>query len=141
MEQSENPEVWLGEDGILRVHYSSRVTLASAHRAFYKQLVITKDSLPVLVVGSRIFDVDVKAERFASTPEVVSQTLALGIVTNSEMAKHFAKLFMWFRKPPFPTKLFTSESAALDWLQKFVPTNRKTKQEVVYGEEEKGATH
>jgi hypothetical protein len=49
------------------------------------------------------------------TPKFVK---ALALITNSELSKMIANVFLVLKKPAYPTKLFTNKKDAKDWLQK-----------------------
>jgi hypothetical protein len=50
----------------------------------------------------------------------------MGIIVKSIFTRAMAELFMRFHKPPYPTRVFTDERAALDWLAQFVPARPVT---------------
>jgi hypothetical protein len=51
------------------------------------------------------------------TPKIVE---ALAIIVNSEISKLVANAFLALKKPPYPTKMFTSEKDAREWLQQYL---------------------
>jgi len=50
------------------------------------------------------------------TPKIVK---ALALITNSSLSKMIAEIFMLVKRPPYPTKLFTNEAEAREWLRKY----------------------
>ncbi|HLP12679.1 MAG TPA: hypothetical protein VK177_12155 [Flavobacteriales bacterium] len=51
------------------------------------------------------------------TPKLVQ---ALAIIVNSEISKLVANAFLRVQKPPYPTKMFTNEKEAREWLQQYL---------------------
>ena len=117
-----NPEVWLGDDGIMRVDYSrcQGITLATYKSSYEQRLKISRDRLPVLLVGKRVGFVDHQALRFASSDEVCAITAALGMLAGSFLEKHLGQMFIAYHTPPYPTRMFDSETEALGWLKTFL---------------------
>ncbi|MGQ0828236.1 MAG: DUF7793 family protein [Bacteroidota bacterium] len=54
-------------------------------------------------------------------------TLADAIVVNSTAFKLIANFYISFNKPVRPTRLFTSEKEAVEWLKTFLPHSRPNK--------------
>ena len=48
------------------------------------------------------------------TPKFIK---ALALITNSEISKMVANVFLVLKRPPYPTKLFTNEKDARNWLK------------------------
>lgn len=57
-----------------------------------------------------------EARDFAAieTPKFVK---ALALITNSALSKMIANIFFSFKRPPYPTKMFTDEKEAKEWLK------------------------
>jgi hypothetical protein len=45
---------------------------------------------------------------------------ALALLTNSSLSKMIAEIFMLVKKPPYPTRMFTSEAEALIWIRSYL---------------------
>lgn len=113
------PNVQIGEDGIVRIDYRSydRVTLGVAQRAYEKQLALSQEEQrPVLIFGQSVTSLDDEVAKFVAGREVTGLTKAAAILTKSFMEEQMGNMYLMFNSPPFPTRLFTSESAALHWL-------------------------
>ena len=50
------------------------------------------------------------------TPHLIK---ALALITNSEISKLVANVFLVLKKPPYPTKMFTNAQEAKAWLRTF----------------------
>ena len=51
------------------------------------------------------------------TPKIIK---ALALITNSAISRMIANVFLTLKKPPYPTKMFTSEANAREWLRKYL---------------------
>ena len=51
------------------------------------------------------------------TPKFVK---ALALITNSTVSKSIANLFLLLKEPPYPTRLFTDEREAKEWLKNYL---------------------
>ncbi len=114
-------QVWLGEDGILRVRYPQdcHLTLAIMECVHRRHLEITRQLCPLLIHADTVAAAEYEAQQFASRQEVVALISAMGIVVKSAFSRAMAELFMRFHQPPYPTRVFNDERAALDWLAQF----------------------
>ncbi len=116
------PEVWLGSDGILRVDYGfhASVTLALVQEANRRHRALMRDrKLPVLVQGHGILDVDWSAYRYAADPAVVEVTAATALLTSTPLERYLSQIFLLYHRPPYPCRVFSTDSEALDWLSQF----------------------
>ena len=107
------------DDGIVLVtlKQGAEVTLEAAN----ENDVATKK-----LVGERSFllMVDIRAARaitreareFFADPEVRKHTIAQAFLIDSGVSKVLGNFYLRVNKPPFPTKLFTSEESAVAWL-------------------------
>ena len=117
-----NPEVWLGEDGILRIDYGafSVITLGVVQNAYAQQRKISQEKLPVMIRGGGVGAVDYAAQRYASGPEMCAVTAARGVLVSTTLEKHLCQMFFAYHKPPYPIKMFTIEADAVSWLKTYV---------------------
>ena len=51
------------------------------------------------------------------TPHLIK---ALALITNSEISRLIANVFMVLKKPPYPTKMFTKAEDAKAWVKQFL---------------------
>lgn len=56
------------------------------------------------------------ARRYGASQESIEVTGRLALLTRSPVARMAGNGFLFVRRPPFPTRLFTEESLALRWL-------------------------
>lgn len=120
------PLVMLRTDGVVQLDYSpcDRITLQAAQygNARHRELRPGCKS-PVLLTGGKVGNVEYKAQRFASTTDVRDVTSAVALVTHSFMERHLAKMFIMYHRPPYPARVFSTESEALAWLRGFLPSS------------------
>jgi len=111
-------------DGIFHFDYSrcSGISLAQVQVAHAEhQRLAGNQRTPVLLTGGHVGQVDYRAQRFASSPEVCAITSALAIVVTSFLERHLARLFLIYHRPPYPAQVFSSVEIARDWLRSYCP--------------------
>lgn len=113
----------MGDDGILRVQYpqNCHLTLALMEKFHQKRLDVCSEPCALLVHAETVASAEYEAQQFASHEEVAPLVLAMGIIVKSVFTRAMSELFMRFHKPPYPTRVFTEERAALEWLAQFLP--------------------
>ena len=107
------------DDGIVLVtlKQNAEVTLEAAkedHVATMK-LVGGHDFL-ILVDARPARGITREARQYYADPEVRKHTIAQAILIDSGVSKVLGNFYLAVNKPPFPTKLFTTEQAAIAWL-------------------------
>ena len=119
--------VWLGEDGIVRIEYPKNfnLTLQVMQAVNRKHREITTDKRPVLVYAESVASAEYEAQQFASTEQASELATCLAIIVKSFFTRAMADLFMRFHKPPYPTRVFNDEQAALAWLETFLPDEER----------------
>lgn len=119
----DEPKVWLGEDGIVRVDFGGIgvVTLehVKAELAARRGLGATPQVTLVKLPG--VWRVDVQAAAFMSSLENVNMTAASGMVTESSLGNLAVRVFDLYHRPPFPWRVFSNDDDAAEWLRQFVP--------------------
>jgi hypothetical protein len=116
------PNVWLGDDGILRIDYGMRprIELDAIRHAYHEHLRITPRALPVLILGQGTMAATPEVEAFSSGPEVQAVTRAVGLVVSNMLARMAVRFYLRFNPPAYPFKAFEREADALAWLAQFV---------------------
>lgn len=117
-----DPKVWLGEDGILRVRYPRNfgLTLEVMEQVHRQRLQLTDQTCPLLVYADTVASAEYEAQQFASRQDVAALTSGMAIIVKSVFTRAMSDLFMRFHRPPYPTRVFRDERAALEWLRQFV---------------------
>ena len=117
------PEVHIADDGIVRIDYRAfdRVTLDVAKKAYEKQRAMSQgEQRPVLILGQNVLAVEDGVADFINGDKVQSVTKAAAVLTKSFMEEMLGNMYLLANNPPFPTRLFTSESGAKRWLSGYV---------------------
>lgn len=116
------PQVWLSEEGILKVRYPAnfQLTLAGMEEVHRQRMEITSVPLPLLVYAESVASAEYEAQQFASREDVAVLVTAMAIIVKSAFTRAMAELFMRFHRPPYPTRVFRDEQPALTWLQQFL---------------------
>jgi len=68
---------------------------------------------------SHIRYITFKARKYRSQSPTNKLIIAIALITNNHVARVIANFIMGMNKPSFNVRIFASESAGLDWLQKF----------------------
>lgn len=120
--ETSTAKVWLGSDGVLRVVEAPgvKVTREDAREELEAMEQVSGDSKrPVLV--------DIREARSVTNParkeysnRIGEVSTAAALVVCSPVSKVLGSFFLRLNRPNHPSKLFTSESKALEWLQGFL---------------------
>lgn len=115
--------MWQGPDGVLRVSGlpGVSVTLEGAEEC----ISVTHElcggrKVPVLVDIRQIKSIDREARAYFSGAEASMVVAAQGLLVGSPLSRIIGNFFLGLNEAPFPTKLFTSEQDALDWLAQYL---------------------
>ncbi|MDH5476638.1 MAG: STAS/SEC14 domain-containing protein, partial [Cyclobacteriaceae bacterium] len=113
-------KIWKDEDGIIHTELdkSSELTLEDGIENIN---VIEKmnqgSSVLVLSDIRNVKSVSKEHRDFFSSERVVKIMSAGAIITGSPITKVMANFFFQVNKPPYRTKMFTSETEAIKWLK------------------------
>lgn len=120
------PQIWLGDDGILRVRYPPdfNLTLAAMEEIHRQRLEMMPAPCPLLVYADSVAAAEYEAQQFASRDDVAALVTAMAIIVKSLFTRAMSDLFMRFHRPPYPTRIFRDEQSALKWLAQYQPENK-----------------
>jgi hypothetical protein len=115
-------DIWLGEDGILRVRFPRDfgLTLDFLERLHQQRLQLIDRVCPLLVYADSVASAEFDAQQFASRQDVAALISGMAIIVKSVFTRAMSDVFMRFHRPPYPTRIFREEGAALEWLRQFV---------------------
>jgi len=116
-------KVWLGEDGIVRANYfpNAEETLADAKESIATVVKVSKrKKCPVLVDSRNLKSITREARAYYAGEENAKVVNSTALLIDSPISKIIGNFFMNFNKPKFPTRLFTSETEAIEWLKGFI---------------------
>ena len=113
--------ITLQPDGLLVYRYKPGVTVTTddAKDVVARAARIVPSPRPTLAVITGVQSIERGARLyFANDPANAALTSRIAFVTGSPISRVIANFFLGFNKPDFPTRLFSSEEAAVTWLQK-----------------------
>ncbi len=120
--RTDTSEFWIDDDGILRaVSLAGVETLetAKANVAAASRLAAGR-LIPVFIDLRNMKTISREARVHYAGEEAASHSLAQALLIESRISKVIGNFFIGLNKPPFPTRLFTSEAEAIEWLKRFM---------------------
>lgn len=114
---------WMGEDGIARTKVKKGSEVKLEHAQENSRVVngfYVDSKFPLLIDARGIKSMEREARAFFTTNGRKTNTLAFAIIIDSSVSKVVGNFFLGINKPAVPTKLFSNESTALEWLNKFL---------------------
>ncbi|HLG02131.1 MAG TPA: hypothetical protein VI731_00960 [Bacteroidia bacterium] len=113
--------MWFNEDGIFCSITKKNAPLTKAAlRESFEFIRANSGGNKVCWLGNvtNLSPPEKEARDYAAeeTPKFIQ---ALALITNSTLSKFIANVFLQLKKPPYPTRLFTNEEDALQWLRQF----------------------
>lgn len=115
-------EITLEDDGILRarVFEGAHLTLRDMeeHYAFTKRMT-GGQKVPVLIDARSEFTITDEARAYAAQ-EATEVRLATAFIIRSAAMRVFYNLYVQINKPQVPTRMFSSEERAVQWLKTFI---------------------
>ena len=123
-------KVWLDEDGICRVVLMPGIVVGLVEMQENLAVQIKLQGAgkkPTLVDMRKIKNSTREARDFSAGKEYDQALSAVAILENTVIGKILRNLFINFSKPIYPTKLFTSEDAAIDWLKDYLQVSNVSK--------------
>jgi hypothetical protein len=114
--------LWFDENGILCAisKKSPPQTLEETKKSIEEFYLITKGKKVCLLLDITNSNPASKEVRDYVANEMPKITKALAMVSNSPLGKMIANLFFGLKPPPYPTKMFTNEQEAKEWLKKYL---------------------
>jgi len=79
---------------------------------------------PCLVDGRSALTAEPGVREHYARPEVAERTIAVALLVGSSAMRVIANLFLTVNKPIMPTRLFTVEQEAVDWLRRMEQLTR-----------------
>jgi hypothetical protein len=123
MIETRTQKIWLGEDGILytKVLPGAELTLVEAQRITEAEFKLAGgQKRPMLVDIRQVKSITREAREHFAGESVRRFVSAVALCIQSPLSQVIGNFFMGYNKPLFPTKLFTSEGEAIDWLRGFM---------------------
>jgi hypothetical protein len=106
------------ENGIVEIVVAEKaeVTLERAQAMFAAVQELCHAPRPVLVDIRAARGTGITSMRYAVGPEVAAMTRKLALLIGSPVSRMIGSVFLGMWRPPYPTRLFTDEEAAVTWL-------------------------
>ncbi len=119
----------LHDDGVIvqRLRDKAKQTMADAKEnvAAFGQLC-NGQKRGCLVDGRAALTADPGVREYYAGPELSKNASAAALLAGSSTMKVIANLFLTINKPVMPTRMFTDEQEALDWLRRIDMLLRQT---------------
>ena len=121
---TETGRVWLGEDGIIRsvANANSEETLPTA-KANIAAIAHVAGGVPrpVLVDLTGVKSISRDARAYYTSEEAATHYTAAAMLVGSPLSRVIGNFYIGLNRLPKPTRLFTAEDGALEWLSGFRP--------------------
>lgn len=115
--------LWLGDDGIVRIIWApgAEVTLADAEESMDAYLRVNEGkSRPMLVDTKSMKSLAREARHYYASEEAARVASAVGIIVGTPVSKVLGNFYLGLSNPHLPTRLFSVEDEALEWLKGFL---------------------
>lgn len=112
-------KIQLFEPTLVKVEIFGNVIIAySETKAINDAIGLLSDykEILLLIVADELAQFDKSANEYSASKEGMQYSIAEAIVVKNLAQKILANFYLSFNKPIKPTKLFSSEKDALDWL-------------------------
>jgi hypothetical protein len=108
-----------GEDDVVRVELDPGADVDAHHiREFLQaRMAVAPDPVAVLIDQRRIQSMTREAQLEGTRGSEHRPTLCLAILVEGPITVMIANFFIILGRPRYPTRLFTSETAALEWIE------------------------
>jgi hypothetical protein len=84
------------------------------------RVLVAGKARPTLIDMGELKFIDREARTYFAGPETATVEAAAALIVRSPIAKAVGNFFLGLNKPLTPTRLFSSEAEALDWLRCFL---------------------
>jgi hypothetical protein len=112
--------VWLGEDGIFRIIHvpGAELTLEDAKESMAAYLKLNKGKRrPLFIDIKNLKSFTLEARKYYAGEEAARAASASALVVGSHVSRVLGNFYLGISKPIFPTRIFSSEDEALEWLK------------------------
>ena len=122
--ETRTSRIWLGEDGIVR--HVLILDNAVLTRADHEENVVAIARVsggtkrPQLINIHKVKWADRESRQYGASEAVAEVVAALAILISSPVGTMIGNFWLKISKPSYPSKLFTSEAQAIDWLKDFL---------------------
>lgn len=114
--------MWLDDDGILcflsKIHPSQ--TLEDSKKLFVEIKKVSQGQKRVMLMDLTNFQMPSKESRDYGAIELPNMVIAIAFLSNSPLGAWVANVFFSIKQQPYPTKMFTDEQKAREWLKQYL---------------------
>lgn len=115
-------------EGIIRTEAKPGVDIVLGY-AIENSLVVNElcrgRKHPLLIDLKHLKSITPQARAYFSARDRETDINAFGFIIHSTFQRMVGNIFIQFNNPPIPTRLFTDEATALDWLRGFTQSTRR----------------
>lgn len=115
--------VWLAEDGIVRIMHATgaEVALEDAQETMAAYLKINMGKrLPLFVDTKTMKSLAREARHYYAGEEAAKVASAVAIIVGTPVSRVLGNFYIGLSNPHLPSRLFTSEAEALEWLKGYL---------------------
>jgi hypothetical protein len=114
--------IWLDSEGLIHAHVQPvELGLDDAREAVREITLLGQGRKRPVLVDLRVCkSISIDARSYLASPEMARVEAAVALLIASRLRKVVGNLFMGLSRRPVPTRLFTSEANALEWLRGFL---------------------
>lgn len=116
-------------DGIVHISYSNKLIGLREVKEIYNATWDNSPwhAAPILATGGQFTNFEDDARKFLASEPVMEHCSAIAMVTQTLGDRIAANFYIKFNKPSKPTRFFSSESEAIQWLQSFETISKTPK--------------
>jgi hypothetical protein len=114
--------LWIGEDGIgrLAILHGAEETLEDVINNVEAGIKLDEGrKIPLLCDISGLKSISREAREFYTGEETTKLVSASAILVDSQVGRLIGNFFIAVNRPSYPTRIFISESKAIEWLKGF----------------------
>ena len=115
--------LWLGEDGIVRIIHvpGAQVTLEDVKETMAAYLKIYQEKKRPLLVDTKLMRSFAReARQYYASDEAAKVASAAAIIVGTPVSRVLGNFYIGISNPHLPSRLFSSESEALEWLKGYL---------------------
>lgn len=112
--------LWLGEDGVVRIIHvpDAEVTLEDAQDTMTAYLKLNEGKRRPLFVDTKTMRILAReARHYYAGEEAARVASAVAIIVGTPVSKVLGNFYLGLSNPHLPTRLFTDEDEAVEWLK------------------------